>query len=328
MDDKIAKIIQKHYPEIANGWHCPLWGRITSINEIPQSGSLSDPYRAYYGASVHILSKDGKETDTPILSNIALSGTFSSSGGMMQLPDPGMIVTVQFAFGMPDKPYIDKVLPYGIALPGIDTNESIIQSRQGVKVHLQQDGTIASITDGAINQQSNESSTITGNETKHRQSLRTVVNEDSEHDVAGIYQLAAYGAMYLLTTGDAELSALKSLSLTAGDNLEEFIYGERVSKIEKKLQFLIKETESLSLDESGFEVKTKKGKISIGSDKVDVVKTLHSLIDIVGKLSNALATHTHVTIALPSTPPIETAVLASYGIQSTMLMEKLKTIVK
>jgi hypothetical protein len=91
---------------------------------------------------------------------------------------------------------------------------------------------------------------------------------------------------------------------------------------------LIKETESLSLDESGFEVKTKKGKISIGSDKVDVVKTLHSLIDIVGKLSNALATHTHVTIALPSTPPIETAVLASYGIQSTMLMEKLKTIVK
>jgi hypothetical protein len=327
MDNKIAKIIQKHYPEIANGWHVPLWAVITSINETPKSGSLSDPYRPYYCASVKILDKAGKETNTPILSNIALSGSFSPSGGIMQIPEPGMIVTLQFAFGMPDKPYIDKILPYGIALPGLTTGEAIIQPRQGVKLHFQQDGSINTITDSVINEQSNERNALTGADTVTRQSHITLTNEDSNHEVGGIYQLAAYGALYLLTTGNGELSALKNLSLTAGENLEEFIYGDRISKIEKKLQFLIKDSESLTLDNTGFHVVTEKGKVRIGNKDVDIVKTLHDLIDIVSQLASTMATHTHTTPKSPTTAPIESGAIAGQGLQSVTLGKKLRLVV-
>lgn len=326
MDNKIAKIIQKHYPEIANGWHVPLWAVITSINETPKSGSLSDPYRPYYCASVKILNKEGKETNAPILSNIALSGSFSPSGGIMQIPEPGMIVTLQFAFGMPDKPYIDKILPYGITLPGLTTGEAIIQPRQGVKLHFQQDGSINTITDSVINEQSNERNALTGADTVTRRSHITLTNEDSNHEVGGIYQLAAYGALYLLTTGNGELSALKNLSLTAGENLEEFIYGERISQIEKKLQFLIKDSESLTLDNTGFRVLTKKGKVRIGSKDVDIVKTLHDLIDIVGQLASTLATHTHTTPKGPTTAPIESGAISGQASQSSTLNDKLNII--
>ena len=326
MDNKIAKIIQKHYPEIANGWHVPLWAVITSINETPKSGSLSNPYRPYYCASVKILDKDGKETTAPILSNIALSGSFSPSGGIMQIPEPGMIVTLQFAFGMPDKPYIDKILPYGITLPGLVTGEAIIQPRQGVKLHFQQDGSINTITDSVINEQSNERNASTGTDTTTRQSYTTLTNEDSNHEVGGIYQLAALGALYLLTTGNGELSALKNLSLTAGENLEEFIYGERISQIEKKLQFLIKDSESLTLDNTGFRVLTKKGKVRIGNKNVDIVKTLHDLIDIVSQLALTVSAHTHPTPAGPTSPPIESGAIAGQSAQSTLIGAQLKLI--
>ena len=326
MDNKIAKIIQKHYPEIANGWHVPLWAVITSINETPKSGSLSNPYRPYYCASVKILDKDGKETTAPVLSNIALSGSFSPSGGIMQIPEPGMIVTLQFAFGMPDKPYIDKILPYGIALPGLTTGETIIQPRQGVKLHFQQDGSINTITNSVINEQSNERNTSTGTYTSTRQSYTTLTNEDSNHEVGGIYQLAAFGALYLLTTGNGELSALKNLSLTTGENLNEFIYGDRISKIEKKLQFLIKDSESLTLDNTGFHVVTEKGKVRIGSKDVDIVKTLHDLINIVSQLASTLATHTHTAPKGPTTAPMEAGAISGQASQSSSLSDKLSII--
>lgn len=326
MDNKIAKIIQKHYPEIANGWHVPLWAVITSINETPQSGSLSDPYRPYYCASVKILDKAGKETNTPTLSNIALSGSFSPSGGIMQIPEPGMIVTLQFAFGMPDKPYIDKILPYGITLPKLNTGEVIIQPRQGVKLHFQQDGSINTVTDSVINEQSNERNTSTGADTITRRSHATVTHENSTHEVGGTYQLTTFDALYLLTTGNGELSALKNLSLTAGENLEEFIYGDRISKIEKKLQFLIKDSESLTLDSTGFHVVTEKGKVRIGSKDVDIVKTLHDLIDIVSQLASTLATHTHTAPKGPTTAPIESGAISGQASQSSTLSNKLSII--
>ncbi|GEK13207.1 hypothetical protein [Aliivibrio fischeri] len=328
MDDKIAKMIQKHYPEIANGWHCPLWGRITSINETPKDGQLSDPYRPYYCASVKLLTKNGEETSTPILSNIGISGSFSASGGIMQLPTPGAIVSIQFAFGMPDKPYIDKVLPYEISLPSIDIEEIKLQSRQGVQVHLQQDGTISTSTDGAINQHSNESNIKTGNEIKQSQLQKLTINEHSLNEVVGVYELLAYGGLYLVSTRNAELSALGKLSLTSGGDFEEFIYGSRISQIEEKLQISIKDAGSISLDSDGFNVNAKKGKIQIGNDSIDIVKTLHTLIDIVGKLSNTLATHNHGTGVGPSTTPIQTAPISSYSVQLTTLMDKLKPIVK
>ncbi|MEF1204328.1 hypothetical protein [Photobacterium damselae] len=328
MDNKIAKIIKKHYPEIENGWHVPVWVRIESINETPNDGDLSDQFRAYYCASVKILSKDGQDTNSPMLDNIALSGSFSPSGGMLQLPQPGMLATIAFAFGHPDKPYIDKILPYGVSLPKVTIGETTIQSRHGVKIHLQQDGSIAQITDNAIIEKSNKKHVESGAEIEQLQSLISSISENSSNEIGGIYQLAAYGAMYLLTTGNAELSALNDLSLTSGNNLNEHIFGQRISEIKKRLKITITDSAAMTLDKDGFDVRTTNGKIFIGQDNVDIVKSLYDLTDIVSQLANTLSSHTHPAPKGPTGVPNESGIISGQSAQSAAINEMLVNIVK
>lgn len=342
MDEQIAKIITKHYPEIANGWHVPIWGIVNSINETPPDGCLSDNFRPYYCVSVNILSKDGQPTSIPTMENIAIAGNFSESGGIMQLPEPGMIVSIQFAFGMPDKPYVDRVLPYSVSMPGLERGEIVIQSRHGSKQLFAQDGSINLETDSAYNEYSREKNVKTGNETLNRHSASSKTSCNSIHDVGGIYQLAAFGAMYLLTTGNSELSALKNLSLTAGEDLKEDIYGERISEIKKKLSVCINKKGTLNIDESSFNltfddssmnldsnlnITVDNGSIKIGNLTVDIVTTLYSLIEIVSQLANTLSSHTHPTPKGPSGPPVESGMIASASLQSisqNTLLEAIK----
>lgn len=341
MDDQIAKIIKKHYPEISNGWHVPVWGVITGINETPANGSLSDEFRPYYAANVKIMTKKGKDSGIE-MQNIAISSSFTESGGFLQLPDPGQVVSIQFLFGLPNKPYIDKVLPYGVSLPGIKTNELALQSREGVKVHLTQSGDIATITDAATINISAENNSSTISDIFERTNATITTNGNHKEVVSNVYQLATLGAMYLISAGNTELSALGDLTLTCGGDLNEDVIGSRIAKIKESLTLDVKGTITEtsagdSLEKIGenkqieakknFEVNAK-GKVSIGNDTVDVVKTLSELIDLVSKIALALSTHNH-TIGTPTTaPPIQSALFAGHATLSESMKIKLMPIVK
>ncbi|MEC4728859.1 hypothetical protein HWQ46_25420 [Shewanella sp. D64] len=330
MDDKIARLIKKHYPEIANGWHTPIWCRLTKINESPNDGDLSDPFRPRYCASVKVLTKQGREAKIPEMHNIAIAGSLSMNGGFLHLPEIGAIVTVCFAFGMPDKPYIDKVMPYGLTLPGIKPGEAIMQSRQGVSIRLDDAGNINLNTDSAINESSRAHNQKTGHSITKRLSRKTKTQTHSEHEVGGTYSLEALGALLLLTLGHGELSALESLTLTTGTDLNENIAGKRQSVIDELLSFVINKAGHLTLNKSGFDVLVKKGSVRIGNESVDVVETLHKLIECVSQLANAVASHSHShnhSSPLGQTSlPVNGAVISGQGSQADALAGELKHI--
>lgn len=327
MDDKIARIIKKHYPEMANGWHVPLWAKIASINESPSEGDLSDPFRPRYCASVNVLTKQGTEADLPQMHNIALAGSLSMEGGFLHLPEVGAIVTLAFAFGMPDKPYIDKVLPYGLTMPGIKPGEVIMQRRAGVNVHLDDEGNINLNTDRALNELSRAHNQNTGHSVSERLSRTTRTKAHSLHEVGGQFSLEALGALLLLTTGHAELSALESLTLTTADDLNENIAGKRQSVIDELLDIVVTQAGHLNLSEKGFDVLIKDGGVRIGNEAVDVVATLYKLIDCVSQLANALSSHTHTAPHGPTSPPMQSGVISGQGSQADALAQKLEGIV-
>ncbi|WP_045409973.1 hypothetical protein [Vibrio jasicida] len=309
MDDQIAKIIKKHYPEISNGWHVPVWGVITSINETPTDGVLSDEFRPYYAANIKVMTKKGKDSGIE-MPNVAITSSFSESGGVLQLPKPGAVVSVQFLWGLPNKPYIDKVLPFGVALPETKTDELTLQSKRGVKVHLTQTGDIEVATDAAIISNSAERHTTTVNDHIERENVTSVTQGNVTETVGNVYQLAAIGAMYLLTTGNAEFSALGKMTLTSVGDLVEDVYSDRLSTIKGKLDMRVKE-----------------GTVRIGNEKVDITNTLYELIDIVSQMATTLATHTHTAPHGPTTAPIEGGQLSGHSSQSEALATKLKPIV-
>ncbi len=311
MDDQIANIVRKHYPEIAQGWHVPVWAVVTTINENSNDGDLSDPFRPRYAVNVKLLDKQGNEAKSPEMSNIALSGSFSASGGQLQLPEPGAIVQLNFAFGDINKPYISSVLPYKTTLPSCKPGELIAQARKGAKTAIDSSGNISHETDRELKQIATKLTQLASKIQTDATSKSSTTRSHVIENVGGKYQLTALGALLLQTTGHAELSALESLTLTTASDLNENVAGKK--------QVLAGELISMQVEEGG--------KIAIGNTGVNVVDILYQLIDVVNQLGTALSTHVHTTPTGISLAPTNASEIAGQASQASALADKLKPLV-
>lgn len=311
MDEQIAKIIKKHYPEIAQGWHVPVWATVTTINENSNEGGLSDPFRPRYAVSLKLLDKAGNEALAPEMQNIGLAGSFSASGGIMQLPEPGAIVELSFAFGQINKPYISNILPYGMTLAACRPGELIMQSRKGASMRIDESGNISHKTDKELTQISSALKQLIGHlETKATSKLNDTRSHVIEN-VGGKYQLTSLGALLMLTTGHAELSALESINFTTASDLNENVAGKK--------RTLAGELLSLQVENEG--------KITIGSKKVNTIEVLYQLTDIVNQLATSLSQHTHGTAVGPTSPPDVGGEIAGQGAQANALANKVKPLI-
>lgn len=327
MDDQISRIIKKHYPEIAQGWHVPVWAIVTSINENSNPGDVSDPFRPKYAVSLKLLDKNGSEAKAPEMENITLSGSFSASGGIMQLPEPGSIVELDFAYGQLNKPYVRTVLPYGSTLPGCKPGEVAIQARKGASIQIDETGSINKETDRVIKQISAQLEQLTGHHNVKSTSKQSNITSHYIENVGGKYQLSALGALMLLTTGHAELSALESLNFTTASDLNENVAGKRQAVIKELLSFKVDKNE-FKLDKNGLILNLKSGPVNIGNDSANITDILYQLLDLVNQMATALSTHTHPTSMGPAGPSIDAGPsLAGQATQANALATQLKPLV-
>lgn len=328
MDDKIALIIKKHYPEMANGWHVPVWAIVTSINENVHEGDVADRFRPRYAASVKLLDRTGIETGL-VMDNIALTGSFGANGGgIVQFPDEGAIVELCFAFGHVDKPYISNVLPFGLSLPKCQPGEINIQSRMGSGIHFDASGNITTQTDRKLKQVAAELEQITGKQTLEMLSRTSTVKSHVKEEIGGTLDLTALGALILQTAGHAELSSLESLTLTTASDLNENVAGKRQTTIKELLSIVIDEKSKLQIDKNGFEATVDSGYVYLGTQSVDVVKCLYDLCDAVSQMAQSLAMHTHPTSVGPTSVPTQSGDFAGQGAQVEALAKQVKQVVK
>jgi hypothetical protein len=77
---------------------------------------------------------DGEpDTKLPILAGVPLPlPTGGEEMGIYKFPEEGTQVVVCFAYGLPNKPYIQTILPHGLSMPSVSKGDQVLQHSEPV----------------------------------------------------------------------------------------------------------------------------------------------------------------------------------------------------
>lgn len=156
MKEAVNKIAERRHPELANGMYLPIFGVVMAVPDPPIQDGQCTEVRPRYAVAVQLLKENGDpDLDMPPLLDVPVAMTGAAPHrGFAALPQPGTVVEIAFAFGLPNKPFVRSILPYELPLPAIDAlsqrwqqTDKSYQEIDGVGNHRRQ--TNLTITDRA-----------------------------------------------------------------------------------------------------------------------------------------------------------------------------------
>lgn len=123
MEKAVERIILRKYPELASGWHLPLWARVTDTLS-PLEGQTENEKEAVYSVSVQLLKPSGEDdNDVPVIESVLLPVPAGGNHrGLWGKPLAGTIVELAFGYGLPSHPFIRSILPHGLTLPSMEAD--------------------------------------------------------------------------------------------------------------------------------------------------------------------------------------------------------------
>ncbi|WP_418139215.1 hypothetical protein AB9R84_09175 [Oceanimonas smirnovii] len=215
--------MEQSFPELAAGFHLPVFGRVVAAADTARAGELNDPFRPRYAVDVQQLDENGQPDDeVPVFKAVPVPVLFGGpEQGQFQYPVEGTLVELGFAFGRADQPFIRTVLGSGWSLPDIQPGEQLTQQRGEVYQRTDNAGNHTLATDQAIHhiaaqltQQADDYQGEFGNQ-------HTTVAQHSTEGVAGRKLIEALGAIELLAGDDLTLATLANLhQVTAGERVD------------------------------------------------------------------------------------------------------------
>ncbi len=113
------------FPELKAGYHTPMLGRIERITKAPVNGGTCTLEEPLYAVDIQPLDEHFKvkgQMFRDVVVGMAYAGQHK---GFFALPDPGCIVEFCFAYASPKLIFIRGVIPWGLELPPLDSNEAI-----------------------------------------------------------------------------------------------------------------------------------------------------------------------------------------------------------
>ena len=289
--------VEQDFPELAAGFHLPMFGQIVAASDSAQAGQLNDPFRPRYAVDVQQLNEDGKpDEEVPVFMAVPLPVLFGGpEQGQFQYPVEGTLVELGFAFGRADQPFIRTILGTGWSLPDIQPGEQLTQQRAEVYQRTDVTGNHTLATDQVINhmaaQLHQEADDYQGAFGTHR----IAVAQHSTEEVAGRKLIEALGAIELLAGDDIELATLANMHLTTAGDLVEVI-GKLRRAAAGELQHLTAPS------------------WWIGSEQVNIVDLLLQLMGVVEQLAATSASHHH-----GGPPPVQTGQFSSQSGQASAL---------
>jgi hypothetical protein len=132
MEKALTRFVQKKYPELASGWHLPMWAKVTDILT-PLAAETVTEEVPIYSVSVQLLDVNGEEdSDFPMLEDVLLPVMAGGEQrGFWSKPSVGTLVEIAFMYGSPAHPFIRSVFPHGLTLPNMaETDQRWQQSEQ------------------------------------------------------------------------------------------------------------------------------------------------------------------------------------------------------
>ncbi|MFJ4496327.1 hypothetical protein [Pseudomonas atacamensis] len=299
MDDAIRRAVGRQFPELTGGYHLPRFARVVAVADAPADAGLCDDFRPRYAVDIEVLGPDDEpDPAMPPLTGVPLPlPTGGEEMGIYAFPEEGTRVVVCFAYGLPNKPYIQSILPHGLSMPKVPKGDQVWQHSEAAQQRVDADGNWLRQTDGKIRDQAIEREVEALNNREQFQSHTQTINDHSIESVGGVKTIEALGALKLMSGGSASLAAVDDLhqatgrdlnvvvgqshNVTVGGNVQEHIKGIR-RNISELSQSLIAP------------------KNHIGSETVNIFSVLCDTLDLIDEMSIQIASHVHGSSPTPA----------------------------
>lgn len=323
MEDAIRRAVERQFPELTGGYHLPRFALITAVADAPADAGICDDFRPRYAVDILVLGADDEpDPAIPPLTGVPLPlPTGGEEMGIYAFPEEGTRVVVCFAYGLPNKPYIQSILPHGLSMPKVPKGDQVWQHSEAAQQRVDADGNWLRKTDGKIRDQAIEREVEALDNREQFQSHTQTIDDHSTESVGGVKTIEALGALKLMSGGSASLAAVDDLHQATGRDLNLVVGQKHNATVGGDMQERI---EGLRQSVAGVSQRMQAPKSWVGSASVNVLQVLCDLLDLVQQMNIQLALHSHVPGAAPS--QIDAKSFTSKAAQANALSIKLKSI--
>lgn len=321
MEDAIRRSVERQFPELTGGYHLPRFARVIAVADAPAGAGICDDFRPRYAVDIEVLGPDGEpDPQLPQLTGVPLPlPTGGEEMGIYAFPEEGTQVVVCFAYGLPNKPYIQTILPHGLSMPKVPKGDQVWQHSEAAQQRVDADGNWLRQTDGKIQDKAIEREVEALDNREQFQSHTTTVDDHSTESVGGVKKIEALGALKLLSGGSASLAAVDDLHQATGRDLNLVVGQKLNSTVASDMQEQIK---GLRKSVTGVSQNLTAPKTWLGSEGVNVLQILCDLLSLVEKMNVQLAGHIHGSSPVPN----NAAIFSTAATTAETLLNKLSPI--
>ncbi|MFM9379633.1 hypothetical protein [Pseudomonas sp. UV AK001] len=302
MEDAIRRAVERQFPELTGGYHLPRFARVIAVADAPSDAGICDDYRPRYAVDIEVLGADDEpDPAIPTLTGVPLPlPTGGEEMGIYAFPEEGTRVVVCFAYGLPNKPYIQSILPHGLSMPKVPKGDQVWQHSGTAQQRVDADGNWLRQTDGKIRDQAIEREVEALDNREQFQSHTRAVDDHSSETVGGVKKIEALGALKLLSGGSASLAAVDDLHQATGRDLNMVVGQKHNATVGGDMQERI---EGLRRSLAGEGQRLQAPKNWIGSESVNLFQIVCDTLDLLEQMNAQIAAHVHGTSPIPSNSP-------------------------
>lgn len=296
--------IEKEFPELADGYHLSKMAKVVAISDETNLGDISTPFRPKYAVNVQLLDENGKESKTPVYKAVPLPVTnIGSEGGSYHYPEEGTEVEIGFINGKPDQPIIRNIYPNNKTMPNIKKDEHLLQQRAEVFTKIDNVGNITRESDQTVTDNARDYCLNSDSSTEKTTTKTTTVNANYTINVYSNYQLSANTIMNI-SLKDYTIGTNSNFVKFVGQNYSLTINGNQTISVKNKIDITANEIKeqikTIRQSIAGVKQEIIAPQVWIGSGQINVSQLMLDTLELIERLADLTAQHTHPNTSTPT----------------------------
>ena len=296
--------IEKEFPELADGYHLSKMAKVVAISDETNLGDISTPFRPKYAVNVQLLDENGKESKTPVYKAVPLPVTnIGSEGGSYHYPEEGTEVEIGFINGKPDQPIIRNIYPNNKTMPNIKKDEHLLQQRAEVFTKIDNVGNITLESDQTVTDNARDYCLNSDSSTEKTTTKTTTVNANYTINVYSNYQLSANTIMNI-SLKDYTIGTNSNFVKFVGQNYSLTINGNQTISVKNKIDITANEIKeqikTIRQSIAGIKQEIIAPQVWIGSGQINVSQLMLDTLELIERLADLTAQHTHPNTSTPT----------------------------
>lgn len=296
--------IEKEFPELADGYHLSKMAKVVAISDETNLGDISTPFRPKYAVNVQLLDENGKESKTPVYKAVPLPVTnIGSEGGSYHYPEEGTEVEIGFINGKPDQPIIRNIYPNNKTMPNIKKDEHLLQQRAEVFTKIDNVGNMTRESDQTITDNARDYCLNSDSSTEKTTTKTTTVNANYTINVYSNYQLSANTIMNV-SLNDYTVGTNSNFVKFVGQNYSLTINGNQTISVKNKIDITANEIKeqikTIRQSVAGVKQEIIAPQVWIGSGEINMSQLMLDTLELIERLADLTAQHTHPNTGTPT----------------------------